>query len=973
MRIPSATYRIQFNAKFRFTDAEELVPYLHDLGISDLYASPRFKARSGSSHGYDVADPLRINPELGTEQEFDSLTATLRRYNMGLLLDIVPNHMAVSTENPWWMDVLENGRDSRYALFFDIDWQPQGPKVADLLNNRVILPILPHAYSRVLVSQEIRLCLDERGFFIQYGGNRYPINPRTYSEVFAFAIELLEGKNRTKAHELEKLRLAANNLPRGDSESQNAIEEREKARAALKAELWQLYQNDDVIREILDDALRELNGVCGDESSFDRLDSLLSAQAYRLADWYLAPYEINYRRFFDINDLVGLRTEDPVVFAARHGSIMRLIQEGKVSGLRVDHIDGLFDPLEYLERLESIPVSSEEGGGASSIYTIVEKITCGSETLPPEWPVSGSTGYDFLNAVNAVFIDQAGYRRLEKSYRKFAGLNSSFENTWYLRNKDVMDQLFPTDVNRLTYRLAKLAAFWPRARDLPVSELIRGLKEITACLPVSRTYYRDTNLRAQDRVFLQQALSAARDRTPSEAVSKAAWDFLREVFFAELPFTIELQRETWLDFIMRWQQFTGATMAKGLEDTALFAHHSLISVNEVGNDPFHSEIRFGSRPFHEFTSRAAQSHPHTLNATSTHDTKWSEDVRARLNVLSEMPGEWQRSLTRWSSWNKAKKTTVDGHLVPTPNEEVVLYQAMLGIWPAGCSENINGKELTQRIADFFIKAAKEAKTHTSWISPNEPHEAALRKFAGSIIHDSGRNRFLDDFKVLQQKLASFGALNSCSQLILKMTSPGVPDFYQGNEIWNFRLTDPDNRQPVDFKKRMKMLHELKFCDVDAVPELCDDLLNHWCDGRLKLYTIACILQFRRAHQELFSNGDYLPLKVQGKSEFVHAFARRSGQDWIVVAVPRLISNIAATGTFPVGQKTWRSTALVLPASAPREWVNVLTNESLTPKGRGTKLSMPLSDMFRHLPFGVLAHVSSYEPKKLSPPMATETI
>jgi (1->4)-alpha-D-glucan 1-alpha-D-glucosylmutase len=962
MRIPSATYRIQFNANFRFTDAEELAPYLHDLGITDLYASPRFKARSGSSHGYDVADPLRINPELGTEQEFDSLTATLRQYNMGLLLDIVPNHMAVSTENPWWMDVLENGRESRYVRFFDIDWQPQGPKVVDLLNNRVILPILPHAYGRVLGSQDIRLFLDERGFFIQYGGNRYPISPRTYSEIFALAIELLEGKNKTKAHELEKLRLAANNLPRGNSESQNIIEESEKARAALKAALWRLYQNDDVIRKALDDALRKLNGVVGDESSFHRLDSLLTAQAYRLADWHLAPHEINYRRFFDISDLVGLRTEDPVVFAARHGSIMRLIQEGKVSGLRVDHIDGLFDPLEYLERLESIPVSSEESGGTSPIYTIVEKITCGSETLPPEWPVSGSTGYDFLNAVNAVFIDQAGYRRLEKSYRKFAGLNSSFEDTWYLRNKDVMEQLFPTDVNRLTYRLAKLAAFWPRARDLPVSELIRALKEITACLPVYRTYYRDAALRPQDRVFLQQALSDARDRTPSGAVGNAAWDFLREVFLGEVSFTTELKRDSWLDFIMRWQQFTGAVMAKGVEDTALFAHHSLISVNEVGNNPFHGQIQFGSLAFHEFNSRAVQSHPHTLNATSTHDTKWSEDVRARLNVLSEIPGEWQRCLARWSNWNKVKKTRVDGHLVPTPNEEVILYQAMLGIWPAGRSENINGEELKQRIADFFIKAAKEAKTHTSWISPNEPHEAALRKFVCSITDHSGRNRFLADFKTLQEKLAFYGAFNSCFQLILKMTSPGVPDFYQGNETWSFRLTDPDNRQPVDFKKRMKMLHELKFCSVDAVPELCQDLLNHWGDGRLKLYVTACILQFRRAHQELFSNGDYFPLKVQGKSKYVHAFARRSGQEWIVVAVPRLLTNVVAAGAFPLGRRTWRSTALVLPSSAPRQWANVLTSECLTPRGRGTKLLMPLSDMFRHLPFGVLAHVSSHEPK-----------
>ncbi len=961
MRIPSATYRIQFNADFRFTDAEALVPYLHDLGITDLYASPRFKARAGSSHGYDVADPLRINSELGTEEEFDRLTATLRQYDMGLLLDIVPNHMAVSTENPWWVDVLENGRESRYARFFDIDWQPQAPKVVDLLNNRVLLPILPGPYNDVLLSQGIQLHLDARGFFVQYGGKRRPVNPRTYSEIFALAIEVLEGKDEAAALELEKLRLAAISLPRGDDESQNLTAESEKARAELKAALWQLYQSDHLIRKTLDDTVHAFNGVPGDGSSFNRLDSLLSAQAYRFADWRLASHEINYRRFFDINDLIGLRTEDPVVFATRHASIIRLIQEGKVSGLRIDHIDGLFDPIEYLERLKSIPVPGvAQDGDAPSIYTVVEKITCGNETLPPEWPVSGTTGYDFLNAANAVFIDQDGYRALEKSYRKFTGRNSSFADTWYLRNKEVMDRLFPADVGRLTYRLAKLAAIWPRGRDLHLAELVRGLKEITACLPVYRTYYRDTTLRPQDRVFLQQALSGARHRTPGAAVTNATWDFLHQVFLAELLFTSEQER-AWLDFIMRWQQFTGAAMAKGLEDSAIFAHSSLISVNEVGNNPFHSDIRFGSLAFHEFNSRALQHHPHSLSATSTHDTKWSEDVRARLNVLSEIPDEWRKYLARWSNWNSAKKTRVGELRAPTPREEVMLYQAMLGIWPMGCSKNMNREELTQRIERFFIKSVKEARIHTNWISPNEPHEAALRKFVHSILEDSAGNRFFRDFLVLHQKLAFYGAFNSLSQLILKMTSPGIPDFYQGTEIWNFRLTDPDNRQPVDFKKRMQILHELKSCNAGALPEICEDLLNHWCDGRLKLYITARILQFRRAHQELFSKGDYLPIKVDGKSEFVHAFARCSGQDWIVVAVSRLLANIAAPGTFPVGQKTWRSTALALPSSAPERWVNVLTGESLIPCRRGKKRLIRLSDMFDRLPFGVLVPFSANEP------------
>lgn len=970
MRIPSATYRVQFNSNFRFADAETLVPYLHDLGITDLYASPRFKARKGSSHGYDVADPLRVNSELGTEEEFDRLAARLHQYGMGLLLDIVPNHMAASPENPWWMDVLENGRESRYARFFDIDWQPQGPKVSVLLKDRVILPILPASYVDILLDQRIKLRLDERGFFVQYEDNRLPINPNTYSEILILCRETLQHQSERAADELESLILSVDDLSRDAPDAQNVTEAREKAVASLKAALWHLYQNSGVIRKALHETLRIFNVVAGEEASFNRLDSLLGAQAYRLTHWRLAADEINYRRFFDINDLVGLRTEDPVVFAARHASIMRLIQEGKVSGLRVDHIDGLFDPLEYLERLKSIPYSGpEEDSDVSPIYTVIEKITCGSETLPAEWPVSGTTGYDFLSAVNAVFVDPNGYRALEKSYRKFAKLDSSFTEAWYVRKKDVMEHLFRTDVNLLTHHLGRVAALDCHGRDLPVHELVQGLKEITACLPVYRTYYRDVTLRAQDRIFLEQALTAARKRTASVDVSDATWNFLRAVFLAELSFSTERERNAWLDFIMRWQQFTGAVMAKGLEDTALFVHHSLISVNEVGNNPYHDKIQFGPLAFHEFNRRALQDHPHTLNATSTHDTKWSEDARARINVLSEMPDVWQKCLTRWSNWNKSKRTTVGDHLVPTPNEEVILYQAMLGIWPVGCSENINHRGLKRRIKEFFVKAAKEAKTHTSWIAPNEPHEAVLRKFVSSILDDTADNRFLADFAVMQGKLAFYGAFNSCSQLILKMTCPGVPDFYQGSELWNFCLTDPDNRQPVDFKRRARILEELKSRGSDASPELCQRLLNHWQGGCLKLYVTMRILQFRRAHPDLFLKGNYLALKVQGaKRESVVAFSRsaRSPGNWIIIAVPRLLTNVVDPGTFPIGRESWGSTALVLPSSAPKGWLNILNGEPIAPVRTQDKWVLPVAKIFAHLPFAVLTHQpSTLEPSNVS--------
>src|SRR5487761_275771 len=963
MRIPSATYRVQFNSNFRFADAEALIPYLHDLGITDLYASPRFKARKGSSHGYDVADPLRVNSELGTEEEFDRLATKLHQFGMGLLLDIVPNHMAASPENPWWLDVLENGRESRYARFFDIDWQPQGPKVSVLLKDRVILPILPAPYAEVLVNQQLQLRLDERGFFVEYEDNRLPINPNTYPEILELCLEMLRSQSEAAGDKVESLMEPAKKLSGGASEAGSAIESREKTLASLKTTLWRLHQNNGAIRQALDETLRIFNGVAGDESSFNRLDSLVGNQAYRLADWHLAADEINYRRFFDINDLVGLRTEDPVVFAARHASIMRLMQEGKVSGLRVDHIDGLFDPLEYLERLKSIPVSAtEESKAAPGIYTIVEKITCGSETLPVEWPVSGTTGYDFLNAVNALFVDPKGYRALEKSYRKFAALDLSFEQAWYLRKLEVMEQLFRTDVSLLASRLGRVAALNLRGHDLPVRGLVRGLKEITACLPVYRTYYRDMTLHAQDRIFLEQALAAASKLSLSEPVSDATWNFLRGVFLAELPFSTERERNAWLDFIMRWQQFTGAVMAKGLEDTALFAHHSLISVNEVGNNPFHGDIQFGPRAFHDLNRRALRNYPRTLNSTSTHDTKWSEDARARINVLSEMPDVWQKCLTRWSRWNKSKKTILGDQAVPTPNEEVILYQAMLAIWPVGCSKNVNRGELARRTEEFFVKAAKEAKTHTSWIAPNEPHEAALRKFVHAILDGSADNRFLADFEALQGKLAFYGALNSCSQLILKVTSPGVPDFYQGNELWNFCLTDPDNRQPVDFQRRTRILEALKSRGSGASLELCRHLLSHWQDGSLKLYVTMRILQFRRAHQELFSNGDYFALKAQGANrESIIAFSRCSQVqgNWIVVVAPRLLSRIVSPGTFPIGRESWASTALILPPSAPRAWLNIFTGQPIAPVWEESRWVLPVADMFAHLPFSVLTHDPSH--------------
>jgi (1->4)-alpha-D-glucan 1-alpha-D-glucosylmutase len=956
MRIPSSTYRVQFNLNFRFADAEALVPYFHDLGISDLYASPRFKARKGSSHGYDVADPMRINSELGTEEEFDRLVARLHQYGMGLLLDIVPNHMATSSENPWWMDVLENGRESRYAIFFDIDWEPQGIKIATLEKNRVILPILAGPYADILLNQGIRLRFDDRGLFFQYEEHRLPLSPGTYRDVLKIAAENLTNGAESAASALSGLQSASEALSKPESQGGPPSDDRANAIAELKTKLWRLHQDDETARRAIDEALCIFNGVQGHAASFHLLDSLLTRQSYRLAHWRLAPYEVNYRRFFDINDLVGLRVEDPLVFSARHSSIMHLVHEGKVSGLRVDHIDGLLDPLEYLERLKAIPLPEEDKNhDGLSIYTVVEKITCGDEMLPPEWPILGTTGYDFLNALNTLFINAEGYRDIEESYRRFAGIVQSFADTWYQRKKQVIDELFATDRDLLSDRLGRLAALDVRGTDVPVRELTDALKEITACLPVYRTYYRNAAaLSEQDKVSLEAAFSDARWRASS--ISSETFDFLQNLLLAELPLEGEEAQEAWLNFITRWQQFTGAVMAKGLEDTALFGHHSLISVNEVGNNPFHRKIRFGMNAFHEFNCATLRSHPHTMNATSTHDTKWSEDIRARINVLSEMPREWARCLRRWSRMNKRRKTMVDGRLVPTANEEVIFYQAMVGIWPLESFGNLDKNTLHSRLEEFFLKAAKEAKTETNWLSPNEKHESALRRFVSSVLAAPVNDPFIADFLRLHREVAFLGACNSCSQLLLKMTAPGIPDFYQGNELWNFSLTDPDNRQPVDFRRRITSLENLKSQGAEPPMSCIEDLLNDWPSGRLKLHLTARVLNFRRSHPDLFSSGSYLALSTAGTHpRSVFAFARHFEGQWIIVAVPRLLRNVSRVGAFPLG-KTWGTTALEITAEMLRPWKDVLTNEQICLSPDEASKTIPIAQLFRHLPFAVLVNI-----------------
>ena len=905
-RIPVATYRIQFNQGFGFVDGRDLVPYLNDLGITELYSSPWFKARRGSSHGYDIADPTRINPELGTEEDFEEMALRLRHYDMGLLLDSVPNHMAASAENPWWRDVLENGKDSPFAAFFDINWHPPTGKSQILHENKVLLPVLGDLYGNVLHNQELTLKIEDTGFFVRYYDRRLPINLASSRVILEHSLSQLREASDPAAAELEALLDGFAGLPAG----QHRLWER----------IWSAYLTTPAVKRAIDETLRAFNGIPGDAHSFDALDTLLARQHYRLAFWKVAYEEINYRRFFDINELVGLRVEVPEVFATRHARLFEMIRAGKVTGLRIDHVDGLYDPLGFLERLQGA-IAPPDG---SRFYVVVEKILGAGEDLPREWPIAGTTGYEFLNALNQVFIEPAGLRELERAYARHTGEGVPFAELCYAANKQVMEQLFPGEMNGFMHELGALAAKSRKARDIRLSELMQVLIEVTACLPIYRTYVRDFQVPERDRAYIERTLTLARARTPEHRVSQAAFDFLRRVLLLDPPYYAADQKRDWLRFLMRWQQFSGPVMAKGLEDTALYRDHSLISRNEVGSDPLREQPPLNLEGFHDFNALRLARWPHTLNATTTHDSKRSEDVRARLNVLSEIPEEWNERLEQWMQWNAPLKTRAHGSPIPGPADEILIYQTLLGVWPFDDSE-LSG--LPARLKEFLTKAAREAKLHSSWMSPNQKYEQALADFVDAILGDSG-NPFLESFREFQERVAYHGALNSLAQVLLKIAAPGVPDFYQGTETWNFSLVDPDNRRPVDYRRRIATLESLRQREAEDRGGLVESLVADWRSDGLKLFVTANALEFRRARRELFAEGAYVPLCASGcRDRHVVAFARRLGDRWAAVVTPRWTTRLGGRRTHLL-PSDWGSTALVAPGDFPASWQNVFTGAEI---------------------------------------------
>jgi (1->4)-alpha-D-glucan 1-alpha-D-glucosylmutase len=934
MRIPIATYRIQFHRNFAFSNAKAVLSYLRDLGISDLYASPIFHARAGSVHGYDVVDPNQINPELGGAEEFEALTGEIQRHGMGWLQDIVPNHMAYHSENWMLMDVLENGLNSAYANFFDIEWDHP----MENMHHKVLAPCLGKFYGQCLEDGEIVLTYDPQGLAVHYYDLRLPINIESYSMVLAPSLGGLRrklGRHNADLIKLLGVLYTLKNLPSSE-------EERERADQIIfvKNMLWELYTTNEEIKNFLDENISRFNGRPGAPETFNSLDQLLAQQHYRLSFWKVATEEINYRRFFNINELISLRVEDPNAFELCHRLIFRLIREGKITGLRIDHIDGLYDPAVYLRRIR------QEAG---ELYVVVEKILELRENLPDDWRVCGTTGYEFANFVNEVFCQSDHEQKFTELYRRFTGLTAGFGDLVSEKKRLIIGRYMAGDVDRLAHLLKRISSRDRFGGDITLYGLKRALVEVLTFFPVYRSYISHENFGAEDRGRMQETLNKAKEMNPGLILELS---FIGKFLLLENGDQLsEQEKSQWIDFIMRLQQLTGPLMAKGFEDTTLYIYNRFLSLNEVGGDP--SQFGIGVEAFHDFNLRRAGTWPHSLNATSTHDTKRGEDVRARLNVLSELPDEWERHVFQWGEMNRPHKRLVKGREAPDRNDEYFLYQSLIGALPLAREEHA---AFIDRVKNYMIKAVREAKVHTGWLKPDTDYEDAFLGFIERILEPAKGNAFLGELRQWTRKIARFGALNSLAQTLLKLTCPGAPDLYQGTELWDLHFVDPDNRQPVDFEHRRKFLEEIKKQEKESLQPLLLDLLTEWQDGRVKLFLTYKTLNFRRRQKQLFQNGSYIPLALSGAAaSHVCAFARRHGADWSVVAVPRFPTGVFPAENAPSGrQGAWEDTALELPDESPAAWTNLFTGETLlASKTADGKQCLDVRKLFCDFPVALL--------------------
>jgi (1->4)-alpha-D-glucan 1-alpha-D-glucosylmutase len=1002
---PVSTYRFQLRRGFGFQQATELVAYLRALGVTHTYSSPILMARSGSPHGYDIIDHNSINPDLGTEDDLRRLSAELKHHGMGLVLDYVPNHMGVGTgTNPWWQDVLMNGRSSEYSGFFDIDWNPLRPDT----RGKVLLPILGAPYGEVLERGELKLVYEDSRFSIVYFETRLPIDPQTIPLIFEPLREGREGAVHTREGQdiadLFAMINAFGNLPAHDTDDPEFAAQRNGEAPELYRRLEFMCRRSPLVGALVEDAVRLCNGRPGQPRSFDSLHRLLEAQAYRVAHWRVSAEEINYRRFFDINDLVGVRMENPQVFAETHRLLRRLLAEGIVDGLRIDHPDGMLNPAQYFTRLQMLYAASQCAGpephappAANGIETdiqqafgehdwigqlppmfvAVEKILEPGEQLPGEWAIDGTVGYDFLNLVNGIFIDQRNERAFTNLFRRFTGWTTEVSALIYACKKLVLNSAMAGELLVLTHLLAEISGTDRRARDFTRKALADAIRETIACFPVYRTYVDERgNISDRDRAYISEAVVRARRR--NESMPAAVFHFLRDTLLLRLDARnpADTHRRA-LYFTLKFQQLTGPVMAKGLEDTACYAYNRLCSVNEVGGSP--DQFGYPVDEFHRGNAIRAERWPASMLATSTHDTKRSEDVRARLNVLTEMPRTWSAHVLRWRRLNRSKKRVIgDGRSVPDANEEYLLYQTLVGVWPwvkskPGAAavtpvEKPAGKrrrrsaaavadqppEIVRRVQEYMTKAVHEAKMNLSWVNPNQEYVDALTDFIARLLDERHRDSgFLAQFESFAAPVQFFGAVNGLAQKLLTLTSPGTPDIYQGNEIWDFSLVDPDNRRTVDFALRRKMLDDLLArAETSDLAALCRELLARYTDGAIKMWITHRTLTFRAQYPELFHVQPYVPAYgAVEKQEHLVAFTRAAEKRMALVAVPRLAYTLMKGDMrWPTGE-AWGNAELGLPPRAPSEFENVLTGEVL----RATPArSLLCSELFATLPVALLS-------------------
>lgn len=1007
-RLLSSTYRLQLHRGFTFRDAADLGDYLRDLGISHVYSSPQFAARSGSMHGYDVIDPSRLNPELGPEGDVAAYREMLQRCGLGQILDIVPNHMSVAgAENLWWMDVLTHGPASRFAHYFDIDWQPPRRE----LEGRVLLPVLDDLSGRVLERGALAIHFQNGSFFLDCPGMRLPLDPKSTANILECAL----GEAAPPAAEEDPVVLEARSiltaiqyLPPRTAPSAEAKAERYRETVVIQGRMQRLAEQSPTFAASIERALAEINGRSGDPASFDRLDHLLAAQVYHLVHWKAGSDELNYRRFFDVTELAAICTENLEVFDATHAPWLKSAVAGEVDGFRVDHIDGLFDPEQYLWRLQSgylkelvrveakaltVPDaardeleqesmaslwqeiapaafrswhpaakeesrfrietpprpqahadSNEASAGEAPLPVVVEKILGRGESLPPSWPVLGTTGYDFLSQTNGLFVAKRGLAAIERHYARFAGVQAAIPEIVYQSKRLILSGPMQSEVQLLACRLDRIARRHRLSRDYTLQALRAALRELIANFPFYRTYIARGAVSEEDRRILGRAAAEARRR--NAILDGELFAFVRDVLLLEKPLELDGDGIQERDlFVGRFQQVTGPVAAKGVEDTVFYRHVPLASLAEVGADPQQPLTTVAE--FHRLAAERNRRWPRSMLASTTHDTKRSEDVRARLHVLSEVPGLWRTAAERWCRWNRRYRREIDGEPAPSRADEWLFYQSLLGIWPLETPSDQEWKTLTNRLREYMQKATHEAKVRTSWINPNGAYDEAMSHFVNAVLENRG-SRFLQDFGAFAENLIEAGLYGSCSQTLLKLMSPGTPDIYQGQEVWDFSLVDPDNRRPVDYGVRKTWLADVlqRSETSESHLDLARELAARPRDPRLKLHLVSTALRYRRMVGELPEA--FVPCEARGeKEDHVIAFARVSsqpGKPATLVVVPRFVVSLTEKreSRRPCGD-VWGETRIEIPRSLKGKLRNLFSGQSLECDGASLKVSDLLAD------------------------------